>query len=126
MEKQTVIKIRKIKTEQDYKFVSKAVAENGHQLPYATHALYKDGEVVGAWSLASMPLVLVWHHTEKMKKIDSIYNNETIAALMDEKGYERFFIACDKDSPYYEHMEKFGYKQVWETVMFTKNLKGGV
>ena len=121
-----MIKVRKIKTKEELEYASKAAIDDvGEVIPLPTHVLYnKEGHVVGLWSLASIPLVLAWSHTEKMKKIDSIYNNETIAALMDEKGYERFFIACDKDSPYYKHMDKFGYKNCnWETSMFVKNLK---
>ena len=121
-----MIEVRKIKTKEELKYASKIAADDmGAVIPIPTQALYnKEGDVVGLWSLASVPLVLVWSHTEKIKKIDSIYHNETIAALMDEKGYNQFFIACDKDSPYYKHMDKFGYKSCnWETSMFFKNLK---
>ena len=120
-----MIEVRKIKTKEEYEYAQKVAEKDGHSIINPTHALYnKDGDIVGLWSLASVPLVLVWSHTEKMQKIDSIYNNETLAALMDEKGYKEFYIACDKDSPYYEHMDKFGYESLsWDTSVFYKNLK---
>ena len=120
-----MIEIRKIKTKEEYAYANKMAEKNGHSVPYATHILHnKEGDVVGLWSLASVPMVFVWHHTEKMNRTDSIYCNETIAALMDEKGINNFFIACDKSSPYYKYMDKFGYESLdWETCIFSKNLK---
>lgn len=120
-----MLEVRKIKSKEELDYASKMAEKDGHAMPYATHVLYnKEGEVVGLWSLASVPLVLVWSDTKKMQKIDSIYCNETLAALMDEKGYNDFLIACDKDSPYYKHMDKFGYESLdWETSIFYKNLK---
>ena len=120
-----MLEVRKIKSKEEFDYASKVAKKDGHYIPYATHVLYnKEGEVVGLWSLASVPLVLVWSDTKKVNKEDSIYHNETIAALMDEKGYTDFFIACDKDSPYYKHMDKFGYESCnWNTSMFIKKLK---
>ena len=120
-----MIEVRKIKTKEEYKYAVKVANENGFKIPYPSHILYnKNGEVAGTWSLANIPLVIVWSHTDRMQRLDSMYHNETLAALMDEKGYSKFLIACDKDSPYYKHMSKFGYKSLdWETCMFTKNLK---
>ena len=121
-----MIEVRKIKTKEELEYASKVAEDDmGVAVPLPTHVLYnKEGEVVGLWSLASIPLVLAWSHTKKMKRIDSMYHNETLAALMDEKGYKDFFIACDKDSPYYKHMDKFGYESLgWETSIFFKNLK---
>ena len=120
-----MIEIRKIKDKEEFNYANKEAEKNGHSVPYATHVLYnKDGDVVGLWSLATMPVVLAWSHTDKMNKIDSIYSNETMAALMDEKGYSEFFIACEDNSPYYKHMSKFGYEDLnWNTSLFRKTLK---
>ena len=120
-----MIEVRKIKTKEEYQYVSKMAQKDGHSVPYPSHALYnKEGDVVGAWSLANAPIVFIWSHTEKLKKIDSMYQNETLNAIMHEKGINDFLITCDKDSPYYKHMDKFGYESLnWETSMFIKNLK---
>jgi len=120
-----MLEVRKIKSKEELDYASKVAEKDGHHVPYATHIIYnKEGEVVGLWSLASVPLVLVWHHTKEIKKIDSMYLAETYAALMDDKGYNDFFIACDKDSPYHKHMDKFGYESCnWDTSMFIKRLK---
>ena len=120
-----MIEIRKIKTKEELESANK-IARNsitdGVDAP--THILYnKEGDIVGLWSLA-IPLVLGWSHPEKFKKIDSIYCNEALAALMDEKGCQRFYIACDKHSPYYRHMVKFGYHSLnWAPSLFYKNLR---
>tara|TARA_R100000458_G_C8254677_1_gene230967 strand:+ start:623 stop:988 length:366 start_codon:yes stop_codon:yes gene_type:complete len=121
-----MLEVRKIKTKEEYEYISKMHQKNktdGVDAP--THVLYdKEGNVAGVWSLAVIPLVLAWSNPEIMKKTDSIYLNETLAALMDEKGYDYFYIACDKDSPYYKHMDKFGYKTLnWAPSLFFKNLK---
>ena len=120
-----MIEVRKIKTKEEYAYANKMAIKDGHSVPYATHILHnKEGDVVGLWSLASVPMVFVWHHQNKMNRTDSIYCNETIHALMDEKGLSNFFIACDKTSPYYKYMDKFGYESLnWETCIFSKDLK---
>ena len=120
-----MIEVRKIKTKEEYKYAVKVANENGFKIPYPSHILYnKNGEVAGTWSLANIPLVIVWSHTDRMQRLDSMYHNETLAALMHEKGCNEFYIACDNYSPYYKHMDKFGYKSLdWQPSMFIKSLK---
>tara|TARA_R100000808_G_C2153045_1_gene162884 strand:- start:3113 stop:3493 length:381 start_codon:yes stop_codon:yes gene_type:complete len=120
-----MIEVRKIKTKEEYDYVRKEAIKNGFNISNPSHVLYdKDGNVVGGWSLGNTPLVIVWSHTDRAKRLDSMYHNETLAALMDEKGYTNFYIACDNHSPYYKYMEKFGYKSLnWSPSMFMKDLK---
>lgn len=120
-----MIEVRKIKSKEEQDYAKKEAVNNGFSIHNPSHILYDaQGNVAGAWALGTTPLVQVWSHTNRMKKLDSMYHNETLAALMHEKGCNEFYIACDNYSPYYKHMDKFGYKSLdWQPSMFIKSLK---
>jgi len=117
------VKIRKIKTEEEFNMAVEAAKADNDNMHFPTHILWRDDEIIGAWSLASIPLVLVWSDSKKLKKEDSIMYSEMIDSMMDDRGEKHHFVCCNSNSPYYEHMEKFGYKTVWNTNVFYKNYK---
>jgi hypothetical protein len=41
---------------------------------------------------------------------------------METKGFPRYFIACNENSPYNSHMKRFGFNPIWKTEIF----EGGV
>ena len=82
-----------------------------------THIIYKNGEIVGKWNLAEVPLVLVWHHEEKVKARLSFLNSMQ-ESIMSEKGINEYYIVVNENSPYTKHMSKLGF----EPIHTTKNL----
>ena len=96
-----------------------AARADGDNIIHPSHKVVKNGEIVGAASLAVIPLVLLWQHTKKFTPRDSGYLKLTYDALMDTKGAKNYFIACNKHSPYNSHMKQMGFKPVRETEIFT-------
>ena len=102
--------------------VLQSARDNNHSMICPTHFVERNGEIIGASSLGSIPLVLVWHHNEKVSAKDSMHLKLVYDSIMETKRLPRYFIACDESSPYNKHMNRLGYKHIWKTDIF----EGGV
>mgnify|MGYP003149836181 CR=1 FL=1 len=117
--------IRKITTKEEYQATINAARMDNDALHFPTHMLYKDGKIVGGWSLEGIPIALVWHDTKAITSRDSLMLSNTIDTIMNDRGHKSFLQACNSNSPYNKYMEKhFGYKTVWPTNLFVKNVEG--
>ena len=94
---------------------------DNHDVRLATHYLRRGGEVVGAWNLGALPLVMNWQHSEKIKARDSMYLQGTLDELMREKGHLAYMSICTQDSPYHKYMKRFGYTFMLNTDIFIKS-----
>ena len=94
---------------------------DNHDVGLATHYLRRGSEVVGAWNLGALPLVMNWHHSKKINVRDSLYLQETLDALMREKGHLAYMSICTSDSPYRRYMERVGYNFMLNTDIFIKS-----
>lgn len=110
-------------TELRAKVIKEGQADN-HDVSVATHYLQKNNEIVGAWNLGALPLVMNWQHSEKVSSRDSLYLQSTLDALMLEKGHKLYLSACAQDSPYRPYMEKLGYSLVMSSDIFAKPTGG--
>ena len=88
-----------------------------------THVIYKGDELVGKWNLAEVPLVLVWHHEEKVKAKDSLILNSLQESIMSEKGIDEYYIVVNESSPYTQHMSKLGFEPIHTTKIYKKKLQ---
>ena len=109
---------KKINTEEERQAVIQAALADNDRMDFPTHAVLKNGEIVGGWCLAGIPLVLGWSHTEKVKVKDSLVIKNTVNSIMNDRGARAYFIACNEKSPYMGHMERFGFHPVWSTNLF--------
>jgi hypothetical protein len=114
--------IRLIQTLEHEKQVLQSAKEDNHSNMYPTHVIERHGEIIGASSIARVPLLLVWHHSKKVSAKDSMHLKLVYDSIMETKGFPRYFIACDETSPYNSHMIKLGYKTICKTQIF----EGGV
>lgn len=114
--------LRQIKTVDDYQAVMDAAKDDNHVINWPTHMVEKEGKIVGAASIASVPLLLVWNHSTEVKIRDSLHLNSVYRAIMEAKGHSEYLIACDADSPYNKYMEIAGYKPFWKTELFYAKL----
>ena len=57
-------RVEKIKTIEELKLVIEEGKKDNHNLLNPTHAVKKGDEIVGAWSLAGVPLVTAWNKTD--------------------------------------------------------------
>ncbi len=115
--------VKKITNREEFEKVVNAAIEDNDNMQYPTHALYKDGKIVGSWCLGGIPLTMHWAHSKLFTARDSIIMNATMDSMMDDRGSSSYLMACNKNSPYHSHMEKFGYKKGWDTTLFYKDLK---
>ena len=112
--------VEKIKTIEELKLVIEEGKKDNHSLLNPTHVVKKNNEIIGAWSLAGVPLVTAWNKTDSVNKRDSLQIQNIVNALMSEKNQDVYLIACDKDSNYTKFMERVGYKPYWETILYIK------
>ena len=114
--------IRLIQTLEHEKQVLQSAKEDNHSNMYPTHVIERHGEIIGASSIARVPLLLLWNHTEKVSARDSMHLKRVYDSIMETKGFPKYFIACNENSPYNSYMKKFGYNPIWKTEIF----EGGV
>tara|TARA_R110000868_G_scaffold410218_1_gene697665 strand:+ start:56 stop:421 length:366 start_codon:yes stop_codon:yes gene_type:complete len=112
-----------IRTPDEYKAVIEAARADSDNINWPSHVV-KDtkGTVIGAASVASVPLLLVWNNSQTVKVRDSLHLQRIYRSIMETKGHTGYFVACNKNSPYNKHMQDFGYNKVWETEIFYEQL----
>ena len=115
--------IKKIKTNELRQQVVQAALLDGDNMQFPTHAVYKNGEVVGGWNVGGFPLLLCWHDKHKVSAKDSVMINATMDSVMNSAGHEVWWMACNSGSPYYDHVEKLGFKHVWPTNIIIKGIE---
>lgn len=109
---------RKILTAEEHGRVVQAAIADNDSMHYPTHVVEKDGKIVGAWGLGNVPLVMVWHKSDDISPKESMILNNNFRSIMNDRGNQQFFIACNSKSPYIDHMGRFGFKPVWPTNIF--------
>ena len=110
--------IRLIQTLEQETQVLQAAKEDNHSNMYPTHVIERHGEIIGASSIARVPLLLVWHHREKVSAKDSMHIKLVYDSIMETKGFPKYFIACSESSPYISHMTRLGYRTICKTQIF--------
>ena len=117
-----VPKVRRIHNAQELSDVLALARENNDGCSLPTHVVEKNGEIVGCASVALVPVLMLWHHSNKIGPKESIQLKHTYESIMEEKGINSYIILCNKNSPYNQHMKTLGYQPVWETEVFTNNI----
>lgn len=108
--------------EQSNRLVDAARKDN-HDVYYPTHMIEKEGEVIGYFSICSIPIVEFWMHSTKVKPIESAMMINFGENLVRNTGHKQVFITVGTNSNYYPVIEKhFGYKKIYDTVILAKNL----
>lgn len=115
--------IRSIQTIDELRNVQNAATADGDNMRFPTHGVYKEGQIIGGLCLNGIPLALAWMSKEHAKARDSLFVQHAVDAMMDQQSAKSYLMACNSHSPFYLHMEKFGYKPVWPTNMFVKQLR---
>lgn len=109
---------KKIDTPEERQAVVDAAVANNDNMVFPSHVAYKNGEIIGGYSLNVVPAVMCWTHSEKATARDSLQIKRCIDSVMSDRGNKIYMTACNSDSPYYQHMEKFGYHPIWPTNIF--------
>ena len=97
--------IRPFRPEDREQLVANAAAD-GHGVYFPTFVLEKQKEIVGYFSI-SVPVILTWQDSKKMKPMDSVQEISFIEGLLVQSPFICF--PCDPESPYMRFLPKFGY-----------------
>ena len=115
-------RVRLIQTLEQETEALQAARANNDSIIHPTQVVERDGEIIGASSFGRVPVLLLWNHTEKVSARDSMHLKRVYDSIMETKGFPKYFIACNENSPYNSYMKKFGYNPIWKTEIF----EGGV
>lgn len=117
-----LITVHPIRTEQDMRDVMLAQQTIGHSCILPTHMVMREGEVVGAFSLGAVPLVTAWQDPKRVGARDSAMLISMVDSLLSGTGRPIWAIPCQKDSPYYAFMERFGFVKAGDATLFIKKV----
>ena len=96
----TNLQIYPINTQELLDKVNEAANENGRRPMYPTHAVFKDGEIVGSFCTHS-PTVYWWMHSEKVTNRDSTVIFQSLDTLMNQNNTSSYMLPCHPKSSYY-------------------------
>jgi len=100
-----------------------ALAEaDGHRLLMPSHAVMRDTEVIGAFSICSIPYVATWMHTKRAEAGDSM---AALASLNDGlrfTGRKAYVLPCSESSPFFPHMARLGFDRLGAFDLFKRTL----
>lgn len=110
--------VKLIQTLEQESRVLHAASQDNHANIYPSHVVERNGEIIGAASIARIPLLLIWSHSSNVSARDSMHLKRVYDSIMETKGYPKYFVACDETSPYNSYMDKFGCDKVCKTQIF--------
>jgi hypothetical protein len=119
--KEPLIQIRRVVVE-DLETLKRMAQADDHFVFAPTHVTMKNGDYVGFLSIASIPMVLTWQDTNKVKAIDSIQILKYIEGAISQMGSNLICVPCSPNSPYRSYMERFGYNKFGNCDMFAKTI----
>lgn len=112
--------IEPIKSEEMMLDLEEVARGDQHGVLFATHVVKKGGEIIGYCSLFSMPMVNIWMHSQKTTARDSVQGLNLLDTLARCCGKPNYLMCCSKSSPYFNLMDRFGFANLWETVIFQR------
>lgn len=101
--------------------IDTATADKQHGSYGLTHVVIKDGLPIGHLSIAGVPTVLTWMHTENSNCSDA----KTVRDFYENKLREvsnSVIVPCMMDSPFYKYMTRVGYIEMKNMAVFMKGL----
>jgi len=112
--------LRKILTPEHRIAVAEAATADNDNMNFPTHAVTRDGEIIGGFCLAGVPMVMGWMHTGKATGKDSYHIQNVVDSVMNDRGAATYMLACNSHSPFYDHMGSMGFDPIWPTNIFHK------
>jgi len=94
----------------DWEELKNNAAEDNHGgIYYPSVVSIKDGKIVGYLSIAQVPMVLCWQHSQKVGPLDSVRLLGYVEGALSQ--YKHFCFPCDPESPYNRLLPKAGYSE---------------
>jgi len=114
--------VRKVRSIEEQKAAVQAAIDDNDMMRIPSHVIVKDNQIVGAYNIASLPLVVGWHSTTEMKVRDTLIALNAVASIMNDRSVHGYFIASNSNAPVSEYMEKLGHERMWPTNLFYRKL----
>lgn len=90
-----------------------------HDPRFATHAVRRDGEIVGALSVCRLQVTNIWSHSVLNGALHTARIIEHARQLTRVQAAGRPWVTmCAAGSPIYPHMERFHFVRLGETTLF--------
>lgn len=105
--------------------LTQAAQEDNHAVLWPTDVLSKNGQVVGYVSIANMPAVHMWLHTQKVNVRDSMTVFSYINGLLARQGVKHYWLPCQTKSPLFPFVERVGFHSTDYDHLFIGDLVNG-
>jgi hypothetical protein len=90
-----------------------------HDPRFATHAVLRDGEIVGALSVCRLQVTNIWSHSVLNGAIHTARIIQHARGLTYKAAAGRPWVTmCAAGSPIYPFMERFAFQRLGETTLF--------
>lgn len=83
--------------------------EDAHCVVQPSHIVERKGKMVGALSIGTVPMVLVYMNTKRSDHVDSFCVNNFIENMVSNHGSLSVCVPCHVKSPLRPFMERVGY-----------------
>lgn len=104
------------------KAVVAAAAADDHKCIAPTHVMMKGEEIVGYLSLGGMPTVQAWFDSKSGHVLDSLKMIEHGETALAEAGATAYLVAVSDESPFRPHMERLGFKPLYQPMLYFKRI----
>ena len=99
------IQINPISSQEMLTAVKEAALKDGHEPLFPTHAVIKDGEIVGSFCTIS-PTVYWWLDSKKTNVTDTAMVLQSVDTLINNEGYIGYAMPVHPRSPYHKFLMK--------------------
>lgn len=92
-------------------YVQAAAADDRHAVVGCSHVVMRGGQVIGYLSLATVPVLNVWMHSQKAKSRDTMAVANFVENTVAQLGHSSLLLPCNADSPYFKALPSLGYEE---------------
>jgi hypothetical protein len=89
--------------------VTEAAHADNHAVLAPTHAVMRDGAVIGYVSILALPVVHVWMDSQKAGVRDSLAMLSQAEAILRDRGAGYYVMPCQETSPFFPLLPKAGF-----------------
>lgn len=116
-----MVSVVKMTTLDEYNTLVKVAAQDNHNhVWFPTHLIYKDNTIIGYLSISQT--VICWIDSKRGTARDTIETIGIVDAILNDRGIKQWMIPCQHNSPYFNHMEKLGFKPMGVNTLFIRSI----
>lgn len=117
---ESALRVRPIGSQSEFDQLVVSAKADDHVVLFPTHAVWKNGEIVGYGSINATPMVNVWLDSKRIGPRDSVQLLGVAEALAATQGLKQIIMPCAENSPFFPMMEKLGFKRLGFTSLNVK------